>query len=120
MPVGGPANVTVQVCFTHQNGPTRFFDTEMLQLDIQGGPLLIRESPTLQSTGKTAITNLGGSYQIDSFFDIFTELSVDGGQTWHPSTDASGASHAGRVLIPGTVAVATLPWSKVKVLYKQP
>lgn len=121
MPVNGPANVQVQVCFSHQTGPTRFFDTEMLQLDIMGGPLLIRESPTRASLGKTAITDLGGGiHQIDSFFDIFTELSVDGGQTWLPSTDAGGNPFAGRVLIPGTVAVNPSSWSKVKVLYKQP
>jgi hypothetical protein len=64
-----------------------FYDTELLQLDIAGGTLppgmLIRESPTLASTGKTAISPApGGGFVIDSFFDVFTELSTDGGQTW--------------------------------------
>ena len=27
----------------------------------------------------------GGGYQIDSFFDVFTELSVDGGQSFVPA-----------------------------------
>ena len=63
----------------------------MLQLDLTlGGGTLIRESPTRQSLGQTQITDLGGGqFRIDSFFDVFTELSVDGGQTWLPSTDAS-------------------------------
>jgi hypothetical protein len=66
------------------------FATEMLQLDLSGGGVLIRESPTLQSTGQTTIQDIGGGqYQIDSFFDIFTELSLDGGQTWIPSQEAT-------------------------------
>ena len=62
------------------------FQTEMLQLDISGGGLptgvMIRESPTLASTGATSISDLGGGqFQIDSFFDVFAELSIDGGTT---------------------------------------
>jgi hypothetical protein len=38
------------------------------------------------STGLTDITDLGGGlYHIDSFFDVFTELSIDGGSSWIPS-----------------------------------
>jgi hypothetical protein len=120
-PIFGPAQTTVRMQFHSQSGPTRFFDTEMLQLDISGGPLMIRESPTRASTGRTAVTDLGGGmYQIDSFFDVFTELSLDGGQTWYPSTDAAGNPYAGRVLIPGTVATAPADWGTVKRLYKNP
>lgn len=93
-PMSAPANVAVRVDYVGDSGPTRFFDTEMLQLDISGGSLppgvMVRESPTRASTGQTAITDLGGGmYRIDSFFDVFTELSLDGGQTWGPS-DGSG------------------------------
>ena len=82
---------------TRRNGlppGTSVFDTEMLQLDLAGGSagstlppgVMLRESPTLQSTGQTSITDIGGGqFKIDSFFDVFTELSVDGGQTWTPS-----------------------------------
>lgn len=71
---------------------TGSFDTEMLSLDLAGitplGPFMIRESPSRQSTGHTSITDIGGGlYHIDSFFDVFTELSIDGGATWIPATD---------------------------------
>lgn len=67
------------------------FNTEMLQLNLVGAGVMIRESPTLQSTGQTSIQDIGGGlFQINSFFDIFTELSLDGGQTWLPS---AGATH---------------------------
>jgi len=29
-------------------------------------------------------------YQIDSFFDVYTELSTDGGYSWQPTTSGSG------------------------------
>lgn len=69
---------------------TGTFQTEMLSLSLSGsspfGPFLIRESPTLPSLGQTTISNIGGGlFHIDSFFDVFTELSVDNGATWIPS-----------------------------------
>jgi hypothetical protein len=66
----------------------RIFDMEVLSFDISGvyngvSPFLIRESPTVASTGQTTMESLpGGQYRIDSFFDVFTEMSVDGGSTW--------------------------------------
>lgn len=106
LPQTAPANTTVRVTHVSSGGGVRHFDTEMLQLDIMGGTLppgiMIRESPTQASLGNTIITDLPGSmYRIDSFFDVFTELSIDGGQTWGPS------NQSGRVNLvpePGTMA----------------
>jgi hypothetical protein len=86
------------------------FDTEMLQLDLSGGTLppgvMIRESPTLQSTGQTRLTDIGGgNYRIHSFFDVFTELSLDGGQQWFPS---DGPLHLEGVPEPSTLTLAGL------------
>jgi len=50
------------------------------------GPLASRESPTLASTGETRITPSPGGFMISSFFDVFTELSLDGGKTWSPAS----------------------------------
>jgi hypothetical protein len=71
------------------------FNTEMLQFDMSGditglGTLLIRESPTLASTGQTSVTSIAAThplFHIESFFDIFTEISIDGGQTWIPQSN---------------------------------
>jgi hypothetical protein len=80
----------VLVEFDELVGTDRYFDTELLQLDVSGGNLppniLIRESPTLASLGRTAIRDAGGGqFLIASFFDVFTELSLDGGASWIPS-----------------------------------
>jgi hypothetical protein len=73
------------------------FNTEMLQLDISGSNgstnVLLRESPTLASPGQTTISDIGGgNFRIDSFFDVFTELSLDNGATWIPSTGSTRLS----------------------------
>ena len=95
MQIQAPAQVTVRMTDAGPNGSGgEMYQTEMLQLDIQNGSLppgvMIRESPTLQSTGQTNIKPNGSGFQIDSFFDIFTELSVDGGATWVASTTGPG------------------------------
>ena len=62
------------------------FDTEILQMDLSGsgsfGPIMLRECPTKQSLGKHTIRSDPRGYRISSFFDVFTELSTDGGVTW--------------------------------------
>ena len=88
-----PATVTVQITArTGDDGTTVYYDTEMTQMDIGGGGLpsgvQIRESPTKTSLGRTtssAVSGGNGGYQTDSFFDIFTEVTTDYGQTWQPT-----------------------------------
>ena len=77
--------------FNRIGNTTGTFSTELLSMSLSAltpfGSLLIRESPTQTSAGQTTITSLGGGqYQIGSYFDVFTELSLDGGATWIPDT----------------------------------
>jgi autotransporter-associated beta strand protein len=86
--------VTVQPGGTLAPGPTLdAYPTEMLSLDLSGGTLppgvIIRESPLKASLGQTRILPApGGGYTISSYFDVFVELSIDGGTTWWPDTNA--------------------------------
>jgi len=75
-------------------GEAGTFDTEIVSMSLRGSaggpfgqmPVEIRENPELPSPGRTTITRLDdGQWQVDSFFDVFTELSIDGGQTWAPA-----------------------------------
>ena len=60
---------------------------ELVQMELagparlpDGTAVVLRESPTQSSRGPLSITDIGGGlYHIDSFFDVFTELWVDGG-----------------------------------------
>ncbi len=84
------------------------FNTELISLDISGGTLpagfQLQESPSDASTGTTTETPAGGGYfHIDSFFDVFTELSIDGGTSWTP-----GSSPMHVTAIPEPTALATM------------
>ena len=87
-PVSGAVSVRVAVGDVNGDG---IFETEMLSLDFtaSSSSVMLRESPTRQSTGKTASLSVtgspGGTCRIQSFFDIFTEMSLDGGATWFPA-----------------------------------
>lgn len=93
---GSPATYNAQADGTVrvQDFGGGLYDMELTQLDISGGNLpsgmMFRESPTMLSGGQTTITPTTGGYTITSFFDIFTEITLDDGQTWVPS---SGHNH---------------------------
>lgn len=97
---------------------TGTFDTEIVSMSLSGSvggyDIQIRESPTLASLGGTTITDLGGGlYEIDSFFDVFTELSVDGG-AWMPQLNAA----ARIVLVPSsTVSTRPTTWGAIKSIF---
>ncbi len=87
------ANGFMSAQHTRDSASTRFFDTEMLALSLTGTGYMIRESPTKASTGKTTIQDLGGGqFQINSFFDVFTEISLDGGATWDTAQTSTRVS----------------------------
>jgi hypothetical protein len=99
---------TVKIYGELGSGSTSHYDTEMLGMNLSGGSLpmgvMIRESPILASTGLTDITDLGdGTYHIDSFFDVFTELSLDGGMSWYP--DMTGPGRMNLVPEPSCLAI---------------
>ncbi|MES1181097.1 MAG: PEP-CTERM sorting domain-containing protein, partial [Verrucomicrobiota bacterium] len=61
---------------------------------------------------------------IDSFFDVFTELSLDGGATWMP--DTSGPMHVNLVETPepsvcalAGLAAGLLAWRRKQWFAKQ-
>jgi len=104
-----PAQMTVRYVKTGGGAPdVGDYFAEMLQLTVEGGTLpagaIIRESPTLQSTGHVTVSLVSGSYHMDSFFDIFTELSVNGAVTWMPSS--APPSHVN--LVPASTTIPTM------------
>ena len=85
---------------------TGTFTTELLSMSVTAGAVMIRESPTLASPGQTTVEDIGGGlFRISSFFDVFTELSLDGGATCMPS---DGSTRVTLVPEPGTLALAGL------------
>src|SRR6185369_16162552 len=85
-----PANVTVRLGQVKNDGVSKFFDTEMLSLDIAGGTLppsvRIRESPTRQSLWRATIRQRpGGGAMISSYFNVEIEVSQNNGATFTPN-----------------------------------
>src|SRR5262249_21438813 len=93
---------------------------EMVALSLQSttNPLvLVRESPTLASAGQMTLTSngsgTGGTFS--SFFDIFFEISTNGGITWTPQPDLTLTGSASwstiptsnTLLVPGVVGSQT-------------
>lgn len=89
-----PAASSESVTLFSQVGDVSTYNTQLTSLAITGGSSLPpdveeRVSLTIPSTGQTTITDLGGGqYQIASFFDVYTEISLDSGATW--TADANG------------------------------
>jgi hypothetical protein len=68
--------------------PDDYYQTEIIYLEARGTTdgLRIRESPTRPSLGRTFIyPDDNEGYWVDSFFDVWIEISMDDGQTWHPA-----------------------------------
>ncbi len=100
IPVSFDGPLTVLV-FGKAGLTTDTFTAEIISANCTGsiGPVtgIIRENPAYASLGQIVITDLGGgNFNIDSFFDIFTELSVDGGSVF--ASDANAPHHM--VLVP--------------------
>ena len=91
---------------------TGTFATEIVSMSLSGGGVMIRQDPLRASTGQTDINDLGGGlYHIDSFFDVFTELSIDGGGSWIASdysTRLTLIPEPGTLVLLGMGAVALL------------
>jgi hypothetical protein len=91
------------------------FDTELLSLDLfELSPIpevmfrMFRESPTLRSTGVTiredpcpVCAAPFTHWIISSYFDVFTEVSLDGGVTWSPANKAIHVEQAPDGFPPG-------------------
>jgi hypothetical protein len=86
-------------------GPIHQFDVsvESLSLSHPSG-ILLRESPTLASTAQILRRDLpDGRFQIASFFDVFVEMSADGGGTW--TAGSSSMQFMTAVPEPGSLAL---------------
>lgn len=87
------ANMAEVITYVGRRGQTRTFSGEMAALDLRGGGMpdgvLVRESPSKRSMGEITITSLPrGRYQIEGYYDVWLEISLDGGESWSPAENA--------------------------------
>jgi hypothetical protein len=115
---GGPVVLTIHLVGGPPVDP-RPVSLELLALDLSGvsipGGVLARESPTRASVGQgTVHEGPPGTYLINSFFDIFTEISLDGGQSWVPSVDSQHLALSQGPPLPARPST----WGAVKAIYR--
>lgn len=81
--------VTIDSTVASNANGTEVINSRMTQLDIDlGGGNSIRIDPNDPSLGETTITTLADGFQIGSRFEIFTDISINGG----PWTESSGGN----------------------------
>ena len=120
--VGGSTGETFQVDsffdvffeVTADAAGSKSFETEMLSMDLRGtgpnGPdtLIMRLDSARPSQGLHLVTDLGnGTFNVDSFFDIFTEISIDGGSNFFQATDSAPVSLNSVIPEPASFVVLT-------------
>ncbi|MBI5477073.1 MAG: T9SS type A sorting domain-containing protein [Ignavibacteriales bacterium] len=108
--VTAPASWQVRTFHHDDDGAAEFYEIEIMQLNISGGRLspgvIIRESPTLKSAGRHDIVTTLAGYDVSSFFDIFTEISTDGGASFVQSSN-----YISCMLIPPCPTISITPES---------
>ena len=125
---GGTATTTEGINPPANSSPTETFDTQISSLDLTGSvgghslDLHLDPNPPSQDTGETTITdNGGGHYTISSFFDIFTDLSLDGG-TFAPQSGSPvqlnivAAPDAGSTFLLLPFPMALFAWMRRRVI----
>lgn len=90
---GGPfVPLSGKGTLVHRDSGLPYLEAEILSMSVSsslGSPsLLMRESPTRPSLGQTKLTIAGRETRVDSFFDVFFDLSLDGGATWLSLTES--------------------------------
>ncbi len=107
-------SATTKTTLLSNAGGRREYSNELLSLELQfdlmGMDVLLREDQDQgkQSTGRTSVEDIGGGlFRVDSFFDVFTELSLDNGRTWNDCIVPAGQTACTRViLVPEPAALA--------------
>lgn len=92
-PLSVQVHMVEQITLAGTQGTLRTFDTELVTFELGGptapGGVMVRESSSTASTGSTTISTLAdGQYHIESLYDVWLEISLDGGATWNPAAEA--------------------------------
>lgn len=87
------ARMAERITLTQVSGETLTFDTELVTFELSGtdmpGEVVVRESPNLESAGVTTITAVsGGRSRVETYYDVWLEISLDQGRTWQPAENA--------------------------------
>ena len=82
------ARMAERITLSETRGSAQTFSTELVTFELRGSGMpdniVVRESSDLVSAGVTTITAVsGGMNRVESYYDVWLEISLDGGRTWH-------------------------------------
>jgi hypothetical protein len=101
---GGTGSISVTPTLRSIAGGVQTWGSTVNSMTATAGSVMFRESPTLSSAGTNTYKPVEGGYVMNSFFDIYTELSIDGGMSWQPvtaiSTDSGATWTSGNFPVP--------------------
>ena len=91
-----PLDVQVQmsesITLASIDGDRRLFETELTAFELRDGlpdEVVVRESASLASEGMTTVTSTAdGSSRVEAYYDVWLEMSLDGGRSWEPAAAA--------------------------------
>jgi len=88
-----PIRMTERITALGGRDSTRHYVTELLAIEFSGAHfppnISVRESTARRSAGNMAVTrDRGGRRRIQSLYQVWLELSTDGGTTWHQADNA--------------------------------
>jgi len=107
-PLKEPIRMSERLIRTGARGGTSTYSTELTELVFRGSGfprnVIVRESPDHTSAGKAQLTKRSkGQFLFQSSYQVWLEISVDGGRSWHLSRDP-----VTMFLVPETKRTATL------------
>lgn len=90
-----PIRMTERVTVRQSRGGTLRYDTELTAIVFEGADfpagVQVRESPRQRSAGTASIARQrSGGFRIQASYQVWLELSLDGGRTWHMADNAVG------------------------------
>jgi len=87
------ARMAESIALRSSSGGVTTYDTELVTFELQGtgmpSGVMVRESTARASTGVTTVTAVsGGESRVETFYDVWLDISLDGGRTWTQADNA--------------------------------
>lgn len=87
------ARMAESITLVSTSGSALTLDTELVTFALEGTEMpdgiMVRESPTLASTGVTTVTPLAdGRSRVQTRYDVWLEISLDEGRSWDAAVQA--------------------------------
>ena len=121
LPYTGSGAMSIRVNYADGPPALRLFLLEVLSLDVpvngSAGAAVVRESPTLPSTGQLIVTSTNGGNFFSGYVNLALEVSVNNGVNWFASSPAVYVELRGPAGIPSTMSITKSSATQVTICW---